>query len=149
MISQFCNVADDNDLDSTKALSAFVQEIKRQKLEAAVDRAAGEPALRRLVELCETRDSGQLRHVAGLLAGLYNGYEYPYDLTSLRALDFNLQLDCLKVLRMDMNLEKEVHRYFVNGEKRFNAIFERFGISPVTAHCNGHQEQLLRSSTNE
>jgi hypothetical protein len=121
----------EDDFEGTQVLSAFAQEIERIRRQATIDRAAGEPALRRLVELCESRTSGQVRRIAGFLAALFNGEDYPYDLTSLRSLDLDLQLDCLRVLKMDMNPEKEVHCYFINGNQRFNALFSKFGIAPV------------------
>jgi hypothetical protein len=94
-------------------------------------RKAGEPALMRLVELCETRDSGQVQRVARLLAGLYNGYAYPLDLTDLRGLDSDILEDCLAVMRMDSCPEKEVHEYFKNGTQRFTSIFKMFYIEPI------------------
>jgi hypothetical protein len=121
----------EDDFEGTQLLSVFAQEIERIKRITTKDRAAGEPALRRLVELCESRSSGQLHRIARFLAGLFNGDDYPYDLTLLRSLDLDLQLDCLRVLKMDMNPEKEVQRYFINGEQRFNALFSKFGITPV------------------
>ena len=39
--------------------------------------------------------SGQARRLVGFLAGIYNGSDYPFDLTDLRALDTWLANACL------------------------------------------------------
>lgn len=80
----------------------------------------GRAALRRLLPVAQS-DTGQSVRVARFLLGLYNGPRFPFDLTDLRGLDFNLFDDCLSVLKMDYSPEVEVHRYFVDG----GAIFER------------------------
>ncbi len=100
---------------------------------ASIDAAhdAGVPALRRLFELCESRDSGQISRVARLLAGLYNGTAYRFDLTDLRGLDTEILEDCLAVLRMDANPRQEVHEYFKDGNRRLHSVFRKFGITPL------------------
>jgi hypothetical protein len=115
--------------DSIDELFEVEQELLSARLKAS--HAAGEPALRRLVDLCETRDSGQPRYVARLLAGLYNGKTYPFDLSDLRCLDAEIQDDIFALLRMDSCPAREVHRYFDDGEKRFNAIFQKFGVKRI------------------
>lgn len=68
----------------------------------------GIPALARLIEVAHG-DSGQCGRVRRFLLGLYNGGTFPFDLTDLRALDWNIQDDCLAVLAMDMDPWTEVH----------------------------------------
>lgn len=87
-------------------------------------RADGEAALRRLLPIAQS-DTGQSRRVAGFLLGLYNGSRFPFDLTDLRALDLGVFRDCMAVLAMDFNLEKEVHKHFENG----SAIWERLAAT--------------------
>lgn len=53
--------------------------------------------------------SGQCRTVAKFLLGLYNGDRFPFDLTDFRSLDTEIFQDCLQVLVMDQNPEREVH----------------------------------------
>ena len=96
-----------------------------------LSREAGEPALLRLISLVETRNSGQIAKIARFLAGLYNGYAYPFDLTDLRCVDQLILNDCLLVLRMDATPEREVHQYIENGQVRWQEMIERFGIKPV------------------
>ena len=82
----------------------------------AADRDQGLASLRELVRIAQG-NSGQCRYIARLLAGVYNGRRFPFDLTDLRAIDDELFEHALAVLRMDHAPEKEVHNYFVNGSK--------------------------------
>ncbi|MCY1505767.1 hypothetical protein D9M68_399890 [compost metagenome] len=79
-------------------------------------REAGVEALKRLLVVAQ-RDTGQSAVVALFLLGLYNGRDFKFDMTELRCLDHNLFEDCLTLLRMDYNPEKEVHRHFENGQE--------------------------------
>lgn len=78
-------------------------------------REAGIAALRRLLDVARS-DTGQSGVVALFLLGLYNGRDFKFDMTELRRLDRELFEDCLTLLRMDHNPEKEVHQYFENGQ---------------------------------
>lgn len=60
----------------------------------AADKDAGLNSLIHLASLAES-DTGQASIVARFLAGLYNGIEFPFDLTELRALDADLFEHCL------------------------------------------------------
>ncbi|MGH8325245.1 MAG: DUF7673 family protein, partial [Steroidobacteraceae bacterium] len=53
--------------------------------------------------------SGQARRLLHFLAGCYNGTEYPFDLTDLRALDSELASACLDYLNYDRLAKREVH----------------------------------------
>lgn len=86
-------------------------------------REAGIQALARLVPVA-LRDSGQSRVVGRFLLGLYNGEDYPFTLTDLRALDIGLFDDCLAVLRLDNTPEQEVHQYLPRGQMIFNQLRE-------------------------
>ena len=52
----------------------------------------------------------------------YNGTDYRFDLTALRALDNDLAEHCLAVLRLDHRPAVEVHGYFAGGEQRWQQI---------------------------
>lgn len=86
-------------------------------------RAEGEAALRRLFEVAHGH-SGQCRYVAAFLLGCYDGPRFPFVLTSFRALDRKLIDDCIAVLRMDAQAQKEVHLYFQDG----GAAFEKLAV---------------------
>lgn len=88
--------------------------LAKQLARTAAARAAGLPALRRLVDVAQ-RDTGQSRVCGRLLLGLYNGSAYPFSLVDLRLLDHALWQDCMAVLAMDQCPEKEVHQLIEDG----------------------------------
>lgn len=105
-----------------------------REYQAATDQVRGEglPALRRLMKLAEESDTGQARAVARLLAGLYNSHAFPFPLNQLRGLDLKIHSDCMAVISLDsIAPQQEVHEYFENGTRRFQNIFNKFGIEPV------------------
>lgn len=109
--------------DKAKAEAAFAK-MRREREEAARQRPAirdaGLEALKRLLPIAQG-DSGQCRRVAAFLCGLYNGMRFPFDLTDFRGLDRAIFNDCLAVLAMDYQPEREVHTYFQDG----GAIWEK------------------------
>lgn len=100
-----------------------VQLIERQR--DAV-RRSGQPALARLVTVAQ-RDTGQSAVVGRFLLGLYNGLNFPFCLTDLRALDQELHNDCLAVLAMDWSPEREVHELIENGTAIWQGLIKRWG----------------------
>lgn len=91
----------------------------------------GVEALRRLYKVAHGH-SGQCRHVARFLLGLYNGDRFPFDLTDFRCLDNELFEDCMRVLRMDArSCKQEVHTYFEHGGERWEDLAERWGVVEV------------------
>ena len=87
----------------------------------------GEAALHRLFKVAKG-DSGQCRHIARFLLGLYNGNRFPFDLTRLRSIDAELFDDCIAVLKMDAAPRQEVHRYFDGGGKAFEALVTSWNV---------------------
>lgn len=91
----------------------------------------GVDALRRLYKVAHGH-SGQCRHVARFLLGLYNGDRFPFDLTDFRCIDNELFEDCMRVLRMDARVcRQEVHTYFEHGGRRWEELAERWGVVEV------------------
>lgn len=84
-------------------------------------RLEGEAALRRLLPVAQ-RDTGQSSVIARFLLNLYNGNRFPFDLTDLRRLDYELFDDCMAVLKMDFQPVKEVHRFFDDGDALWKAL---------------------------
>lgn len=89
--------------------------------------AEGEAALHRLYDIAQGH-SGQCRHVAAFLLGLYHGGRFRFDLTDLRCVDYPVFNDCIAVLKMDQQPKKEVHIYFENGGEKFEAMARRWGV---------------------
>lgn len=106
------------------AVNEFLAQIRAQEIERETVLAAGLPALQRLVKIAQ-RDTGQAATVRLLLLGLYNGYRFPFNLTTLRDLDLVLFNDCMAVLTLDArSTVKEVHQYFKNGGELFEQFAE-------------------------
>ena len=115
--------------DHDMQAAAFL--LRRQEMEARAAlrpmiEAQGVAALKRLLPVAEG-DTTQSRRIARFLLGLYNGPRFPFDLTDLRGIEHNLFDDCLTVLHMDHQPEREVHRYFEGGGARFEALARHWG----------------------
>lgn len=104
--------------------SEFMRMARNVHEHVAQDRIQGEKALRRLLPIA-LGDTGQSNRVARLLLGCYNGRRFPFDLCSLRSLDYEIMNDCLAVLRMGANAFQEVHCYFDKGGKIFETLAKR------------------------
>jgi hypothetical protein len=93
----------------------------------------GVPALKRLYTVAQGH-SGQCRHIARFLLGLYNGNRFPFDLTDLRCIDSDLFDDCMVVLTMDARrCRQEVHTYFVNGGAMWEQMAHNWRVADVFA----------------
>lgn len=93
--------------------------------------APGVAALQRLLRIAQGH-SGQCKHVAGFLLGLYNGNRFKFDLTDFRCLDTAIFLDCIEVLKMDHCPVREVHLYFQNGSKIWEQLADDWNIRDYT-----------------
>jgi hypothetical protein len=75
-------------------------------------------AFQRLLQLAETRDSGQVRRVALFIAATYNEEAFPFDLVELRAVDEAIGDDmllCLDALRWG---HSDLHSLVPDGDQR-------------------------------
>lgn len=99
--------------DDTPVIDITEHLVEQQARKVAA-RAAGMPALRRLVEAAQN-DTGQSRVCGRFLLGLYNGSAFPFNLVELRLLDQALWQDCMAVLAMDQSPRQEVHQLVENG----------------------------------
>lgn len=102
------------------AMRAQARELEARAAELPAIRMEGEAALHRLLPIAQ-RDTGQSSVVARFLLNLYNGDRFPFDMTDLRRLDYEVFDDCMAVLRMDFQPAKWVHEHIENG----SAIWER------------------------
>jgi len=114
------------DIASDTLMTDYLSRAREIRDNVRVDRARGEQALRRLLPIAQ-RDTGQSGRVARLLLGCYNGRRFPFDLTNLRSLDYEVMDDCLAVLRMDANAFQEVHLYFPDGSEVFERLARNWG----------------------
>lgn len=85
-------------------------------------------ALQRLLEVAH-RGTGQSCIAARFLLSLYNGERFPFDLTDFRCLDTEIFKDCLVVLLMGNQPQREVHAYFRDGQKIWEAMAVTWGFT--------------------
>lgn len=119
-----------SDEEAQRVAAAFAEERRKQDERTArlpEVRAKGEAALRRLLPIAQG-NTGQCRHVAAFLLGLYNGRRFPFDLTDLRCVDGAIFDDCMAVLQMDSQPAREVHTYFDNGGQVFEQLAQDWRI---------------------
>lgn len=110
------------DLAAKQAIQEkFSRRIAEHEARRAAAREPGIAALKRVLTVAR-RDTGQSRVCGRFLLSLYNGSAFPFDLTDLRRLDHDLHEDCIAVLRLDQSPEKEVHNYFVNGDRIWDEL---------------------------
>lgn len=124
-----CYLIEDSPAEIAALDQAFWVKIAHQQADADKAREVGIPALKRLFELAETRDSGQIKIIAAALAACYNGHRFRVNLQDFRALDAAILDDVLAVIRMDSTPEMEVYEYFEHGGERFENMFKKFGLT--------------------
>jgi hypothetical protein len=76
-------------------------------------------------------DTGGARRLVQFVAGLYNGQDYPFDLTELRGLDTALANACLDYLNYDRLGIKEVHEHLENGDRDLHRWLKEYRIEPA------------------
>lgn len=124
--------------EAQAAFAAMAQEREEAWRQLPAIRAAGLDALKRLLAIAQG-NSGQCRYVAGFLLSLYNGNRFKMDLTDFRGLDRKIFQDCMAVLAMDYQPEKEVHCYFENGGKIWEQLAKDWNIPDYSLTANDNQ----------
>jgi hypothetical protein len=133
-------------------LSAAWQEIvsgKRTRLATAaedvneiMERAM--TGLQRIVKAIEENPgTGQTGRLTRFLAGVYNGHEFPFDLTDLRVLDTDLANACIDYLNYDRLAKAEVHTHLPDGGRQMQWFIAQHGIRP-RLHMSSHDEHEAR-----
>jgi hypothetical protein len=72
-----------------------------------------------------TQQSGRL---VRFIAGLYNGYDYPFDMSELRELDTKLANACLHYLNYDRLGKQEVQHHLSGGEPQLREWIRSYNI---------------------
>jgi hypothetical protein len=83
-----------------------------------------------VIETAIHQAGGQARALVHFLAALYNGHDYAFDLTELRALDTALANACLDYLNYDRLGQQEVHHHISGGERELKQWIEHYGVEP-------------------
>ena len=102
-----------------------MERMRRRKSEAT---AKGGQAFLRLLQLAETRDSGQVHRIALFIAATYNGEAFPFDLFELRAVDEAISDDmllCIDALRWG---QSDLHNLVPDGDRRVRAVIDQWGL---------------------
>ena len=81
--------------------------------------------------MARVRRPGQAGRLVRFLAAIYNGYEYSFDLTELRALDVKLANACLDYLNYDRLGKREVHHHLSSGDSELNRWIDDYSIEPA------------------
>ncbi|EQD48592.1 hypothetical protein B1A_06060 [mine drainage metagenome] len=99
-------------------------------VEAIMERARG--ALETLeTAIREHPTTGQAGRLVRFLAGVYNGSDFPFDLTDLRALDTELANACLDYLNYDRLGKREVHHHLAGGDRELQGWMKDYRIEPA------------------
>ena len=98
-----------------------------------VRRASGARlALKRIeTAIREHPTTGQAGRLVRFLAGVYNGSDFPFDLTDLRALDTEVANACLDYLNYDRLGKREVHHHLSGGDRELHQWMKDYGIEPA------------------
>lgn len=83
----------------------------------------GPTAMNRLAQVAQG-DSGQSHHCRRLLLAVYNGSEWPLELTRLRVIDRDLQNAALVVIEWATYTGRELHEYLDGGDR----LMQRFWL---------------------
>lgn len=95
-------------------------------------RERGRVALQTIQEAIEQNPTtGQVRRLIKFLAGVYNGSDFPFDLTELRGLDTRLANACLDYLNYDRLGIREVHHHLAGGDKAVHDWRKDIDLHPV------------------
>lgn len=75
--------------------------------------------------------TGGARRLVRFFAGVYNGQDYPFDLTELRGVDTRFANACLDYLHYDRLGVREVHKHLANGERDLHRWIEDYDVKPA------------------
>jgi hypothetical protein len=123
--------------DQAAELSAAYEEVilgKRTRVSTAAEDTLevmerARTGLQKIVQAIEEHPrSGQARRLVGFLAGVYNGNEYRFDLTDLRALDTELANACIDYLNYDRLAKAEVHTHLPGLGRQMEGFIAQQGL---------------------
>jgi hypothetical protein len=141
-----------NQVQADELRDAWHEIVSGQKLTHAEALEHGVEAImegaRPALEILETAirenpTTGQAGRLARFLAAIYNGYDYSFDLTELRALDTRLANACLDYLNYDRLCKREVHHHLSGGDRELQRWIENYRVEP-RIQLNSDDEQAAR-----
>ena len=113
-------------IEITSGRRPRIEALARQ--EALIKARALEGLKRIEAAISQNPTAGQSRRLLHFLAGMYNGQDYPFDLTMLRSLDEELCNACLDYLNYDRLGHTEVHRHLQGGDTRLHRWLRDAGL---------------------
>jgi hypothetical protein len=88
-------------------------------------------SLQKIVKAIEEHPgTGQAQRLVRFLASVYNGSDFHFDLTDLRALDAELANACIDYLNYDRLAKAEVHTHLPGGARQLEWFMAQHGIRP-------------------
>ncbi len=142
-----------NHLQAQELNEAWAEIVSGQKLERAEAFEHGVEAVmeraRPALEIIETAirehpTTGQAGRLVRFLAAIYNGYDYSFDRTELRALDTRLANACLDYLNYDRLCKREVHHHLAGGDRELNQWIKDYRIEPALRLSEGQAEAFAK-----
>lgn len=140
-----------NEIEAQELRDAWLEIVTGRKLAHAAAIDHGTEAImeraRTALEIIETAirehpTTGQAGRLVRFLAGVYNGSEYPFDLTDLRALDTELANACLDYLNYDRLGKREVHHHLAGSDRELHQWLKDYRIEPAL-RLGERQEKAL------
>ena len=139
--------------DQAAELSAAYEEVvsgKRTRISTAAEDThevmeRARTGLQRIVKAIEEHPgTGQARRLVRFLAGVYNGSDYPFDLTDLRAVDTELANACVDYLNYDRLAKAEVHTHLPGDGRQMQRFLTQHGIrtQPRLSSTEEHEARL-------
>jgi hypothetical protein len=139
--------------DQAAELSAAWEEIvsgKRTRISTAAEDTneimeRARTSLETIVKAIEEHPgTGQTGRLVRFLAGVYNGNEFPFDLTDLRVLDTELANACINYFNYDRLAKAEVHTHLPDGGRQMQWFIAQYRIRPqLHLSSNDEHEQRL------
>lgn len=88
--------------------------------------------------------TGQAGRLMRFLAAIYNGYDFSFDLTELRALDTELANACLDYLNYDRLGKAEVHKHLAAGDRELQNWIRDYRVKPRLTLDDEHAEAFAK-----
>jgi hypothetical protein len=100
-------------------------DMQRMVLRKGEATAKGGHVFQRLLQLAETRDSGQVRRVALFIAATYNGEAFLFELRAVDEAISDDMLLCIDAMRWG---QSDLHSLLPDGDRRVRAVIEQWGL---------------------
>ena len=104
-----------------------IEQLQMYESRASEATNKGALALERLLDLAETRQSGQIERIASFLGGVWNGKRH-FDLYDLRALDVEISDDMLAVIDALRWAKVSIGEMVQDGDRRIQSVLSGWNM---------------------